>query len=52
LQPVKLHYERNGGYQVIEADLIDQSAPWRHDAKKLADRMMSFYASWRESAGR
>jgi uncharacterized cofD-like protein len=52
LQPVTLHYARNGGYRVIEADLIDQSAPWRHDAQKLANQMMDFYAIWRERAGR
>ncbi len=52
LQPVELHHPANGDYRVIEADLIDSSAPWRHDARKLADRMMDFYASWRASAGR
>jgi uncharacterized cofD-like protein len=52
LQPVELHYARNGNYRVIEADLIDRSAPWRHDSKKLADRIMDLYANWLESDGR
>ena len=51
LQPVKLDYPMNGEYRVIEADLIDQLAPWRHDSTKLAERMMDFYSSWRKSAG-
>lgn len=52
LQPVKLRYRVNGDYRVIEADLIDPSAPWRHDAEKLANRMMDFYASWQKTTGR
>ena len=47
LRPVKLQYPDRAGYQVIEADLIDREAPWRHDAKKLADRIIGFYVSQR-----
>jgi uncharacterized cofD-like protein len=43
LQPVALSYPADGGYSVIEADLIDVTAPWRHDSKKLAEQIMHFY---------
>lgn len=43
LQPVGLHYPADDGYQVIEADLIDRAAPWRHDSHKLADEIIRFY---------
>jgi uncharacterized cofD-like protein len=43
LQPVALSYPADGGYRVIESDLIDVTAPWRHDSKKLAEQIMHFY---------
>jgi 2-phospho-L-lactate transferase/gluconeogenesis factor (CofD/UPF0052 family) len=45
LQPVGLTYPADGGYQVIEADLVDQETPWRHDAGKLGDQIIDFYTS-------
>ncbi len=50
LQPVGLHYPADDGYQVIEADLIDPAAPWRHDSHKLADQVMRFYGDQRVNA--
>lgn len=47
LEPVSLRYPSNEGYEVIATDLIDPDAPWRHDARKLADGVMSFYADIR-----
>lgn len=43
LQPVAVTHPSGGGYEVIEADLVDRAAPWRHDAQKLADEVMRFY---------
>ena len=43
LQPVNASYPADGGYAVIEADLVDQEAPWRHDSQKLAIQVMHFY---------
>lgn len=50
LQPVVLEYPVDGGYEVVEADLIDPAAPWRHDSQKLADQIMHFYAGQRTHA--
>jgi uncharacterized cofD-like protein len=47
LQPVARHYPPGDGYVVIEADLVDPDAPWRHDSKKLADQILHFYHSRR-----
>jgi len=51
LKPVALSYEPPAGpdcgYQVIAADVVDQAAPWRHDAGKLAGQVISFYHSHR-----
>ena len=47
LQPVALHYPADGGYEVIEATVIDRSAPWRHDSNKLAEQVMCFWQNQR-----
>lgn len=31
------------GYQVIEADVVDEAYPWRHDHLKLAGQLMKWY---------
>ncbi len=31
-------------YEVIEADIVDEQHPWRHDQAKLANGLMSWYA--------
>jgi uncharacterized cofD-like protein len=45
LNMVALRYPLGGGYQVIEADVVDPAAPWRHHAAKLAKQIMAFYDS-------
>jgi uncharacterized cofD-like protein len=34
-------------YALFTGDLVDAARPWRHDAKKLAARLMEIYAGWR-----
>jgi uncharacterized cofD-like protein len=48
LEMVALRYSANEGYKVIEADLLDPAAPWRHDAHKLAGQIVRFYQSQRQ----
>lgn len=45
LQPVPLGCAQQAGYEVIERDVVDPAAPWRHDSYKLADEIMRFYNS-------
>jgi uncharacterized cofD-like protein len=47
LVPVALRYPAESRYQVITGDMADPAAPWRHQSSKLAERIMSFYASQR-----
>ena len=47
-QPVDLHHSLEAGYQVIEADVVDPTIPWRHDSARLADQVLRF---WREQSG-
>jgi uncharacterized cofD-like protein len=49
LRPVALSYPADRRYSVIASDLIDVTAPWRHDSKKLAEQIMHFYHIRRES---
>jgi len=35
----------DGMYRAWTADLVDAEKPWRHDPKKLAQSIMSIYAS-------
>jgi uncharacterized cofD-like protein len=39
---VALTYPLDGGYQVLQADLVDRASPWRHDPEKLAQQIMGF----------
>jgi len=48
LEMVDLHYEQDGGYQVIEGDLVDRAAPWRHDSQKLSAHIQTFFASHKD----
>ncbi len=43
LQPVSPTPHRNNGYTVIEADVVDEEHPWRHDSIKLANQLMVWY---------
>jgi uncharacterized cofD-like protein len=47
LAPVALHYPDDLRCEVITGDMTDPAAPWRHDASKLAERIMAFYTSQR-----
>lgn len=42
LQPV-LPAANNPNYRVIQADVVDQQRPWRHDANKLATALIDWY---------
>jgi uncharacterized cofD-like protein len=44
LKPVQTEHDLDQGYEVLYADLVDFAAPWRHDARKLADQIMRFYS--------
>ena len=53
LHPVALRYPPDQGYRVWAADLNDAAAPWRHDAHKLAQEIMQFYANqWENPIGK
>jgi uncharacterized cofD-like protein len=45
LEPVALRYPSDSGYRVIVANLVDPVAPWRHDARRLAEEVLSVYYS-------
>jgi uncharacterized cofD-like protein len=45
INPVPLIYEPGQDYQVLEADMMDEDNPWRHDPSKLARELMAFYES-------
>jgi uncharacterized cofD-like protein len=42
LKPVAFRYPPDGGYEVHAVDLVDKAAAWRHDSRKLADRVLQF----------
>jgi uncharacterized cofD-like protein len=46
---VALCYPPGASYQVIEADLVDLTSPWRHDSGKLAQEILRFYEGQRKS---
>jgi uncharacterized cofD-like protein len=50
MQPVALRYDTDGSYQVIAADVVDPTAPWRHGAQKLAAQLIEFYHNHCEEA--
>ena len=39
-------------YQLYTGDLADSARPWRHDAKKLAARLMAVYAEHQQNSAR
>lgn len=43
LEPVALSYPANVAYRVVEGDMSDPAAPWRHHSGKLAGRIVEFY---------
>lgn len=50
LKPVALAYPppAQAGYQVIIADVVDPASPWRHDAARLAEEIIRFYAQQKQ----
>ena len=44
---VSLRHPPDDGYMVISADMVDPTAPWRHDPSKLSAQIMKFYRSHR-----
>lgn len=51
LEPVALHYPSDDAYQVIAADVVDETTPWRHDSKKLAQAIMRLHQEKCEEHG-
>ncbi len=43
LQPIVPEPPRDNSYRVIQADVVDDVYPWRHDPFKLADQLMNWY---------
>ncbi|MFN8454734.1 MAG: gluconeogenesis factor YvcK family protein [Anaerolineae bacterium] len=43
LQPIQPIPPGDQSYQVIEADVVDEAHPWRHDSVKLACQLMEWY---------
>jgi uncharacterized cofD-like protein len=44
---VACRYSDNQGYRVLEGDLVDPDAPWRHDSRNLAEQIMALYQNQR-----
>jgi uncharacterized cofD-like protein len=47
---VSLRHPPDGGYQVISANVVDPTAPWRHDPGKLSAQIIKLYHSHRREA--
>lgn len=43
LQPIHPTPPGDQSYQVIQADVVDEQYPWRHDSVKLAQQLMEWY---------
>jgi uncharacterized cofD-like protein len=43
LQPILPRPSSGQGYIIIEADVVDEQHPWRHDSTKLADQLLAWY---------
>ncbi len=43
LQRVAISHPKDNSYTVIEADVVDEDHPWRHDSTKLAQQLMAWY---------
>ncbi len=48
LQAIQPTHPEDKGYTIVEADVIDEHHPWRHDSTKLAGRLMDWY--WQTKA--
>jgi len=49
-EPVAFEEGRTMPYRLVTADLVDPRNPWRHDAERLAETLISLYADWKASA--
>lgn len=49
-EPVRLEEGEPMPYRLVTADLVDPRNPWRHDAERLAETLLSLYADWKTSA--
>ena len=49
-EPVALNEEEVIPYRLVTADLVDLRNPWRHDAERLAETIISLYEDWKASA--
>ena len=47
LTPVTPGLPDDNSYTIIEADVVDEQHPWRHDSTKLARELMAWYATLR-----
>jgi uncharacterized cofD-like protein len=47
VQMVSLRHPHDAGYRVMTANVVDPTAPWRHDPTKLSAQVMRFYHSHR-----
>lgn len=47
VQMVSPHHPPDAGYQVTTAQVVDPTAPWRHEPNELAEHVMRFYHSCR-----
>ena len=36
-------HPKSSEYTVVEADVVDETYPWRHDFRKLANQLMEWY---------
>lgn len=48
-EPVTLDEEGVGPYRLVTADLVDPRNPWRHDAERLAETLMTLFNDWKAS---
>jgi uncharacterized cofD-like protein len=47
VQMVSLRYPPDAGYQVASANVVDPTAPWRHDPGRLSAQIIEWYRSYR-----
>ncbi|MEW5961643.1 MAG: gluconeogenesis factor YvcK family protein [Chloroflexota bacterium] len=50
LQPVIAAPPADRSYTIIEADVVDEQHPWRHDPVKLANALLAWYAAIKSSS--
>ena len=43
LQAIVPEHSKSRAYEIVEADVVDEKHPWRHDFVKLANQLMKWY---------